>query len=93
MQLNTLLVFLAILACPICMGIMMWMMNKNMGGQQDHSTMSHTMHTSEANRLKVLLEQRQLLEQEIAETEKIMTLEVKKQTLIQDGASNGGAKQ
>lgn len=29
MELSTLLLFLAILICPISMGIMMWKMNKN----------------------------------------------------------------
>ena len=29
MELSTLLLFLAILICPISMGIMMWRMNKN----------------------------------------------------------------
>jgi len=30
MELSTLILILAILACPICMSVMMWMMNKNM---------------------------------------------------------------
>jgi len=30
MELSTLLLFLAILICPISMGIMMWKLNKNM---------------------------------------------------------------
>lgn len=34
MELSTLLLILAILACPICMDTMMWMMNKNMGNDQ-----------------------------------------------------------
>lgn len=81
MQLSTILIFAAVLACPIAMGVMMWMMNKNMSGGQDHSTMGHTAHISEAERLKVLREQRQRLEQEITETEKIAALEAKKQAL------------
>ncbi len=34
MELSTLILILAILACPICMGVMMWMMNKNMDNRQ-----------------------------------------------------------
>ncbi len=36
MQLNTVLPLLAILICPIVMGIMMWRMNKNMDNKQTH---------------------------------------------------------
>jgi hypothetical protein len=93
MELSTLLLILAVLICPISMGIMMWMMNRNMSGQQDHSMPGHTSHASEADRLKALREQRQQLEQEIAETEKIVALEAKKQALIQGGAPDGVAKQ
>jgi uncharacterized protein YlxW (UPF0749 family) len=93
MELNTLLLFLAILACPLCIGTMMWMMNRNMGGQQNHSMSDHTMHTSETDRLKSLRKQRQQLEQEITEVEKILALEEKKQTLLQDGVTDGIAKQ
>ena len=92
MELSTLLLILAVLICPISMGIMMWMMNRNMSGQQDHSMPGHTSHASEADRLKALHEQRQQLEQEIAETEKIVALEAKK-TLIQGDAPDGVAKQ
>lgn len=34
MELSTLLLFLAILVCPISMGIMMWKMNKNVDNRQ-----------------------------------------------------------
>ena len=82
MQLSTILIIGAALACPIAMGLMMYMMNRNMGGPQDHAMPGHTAHTSEADRLKTLREQRQMLEQEIAEAEKIASLEAKKQALI-----------
>jgi len=76
----TILIALAVLACPIGMGLMMWMMNRHqMGGQQGQSSMPG--HTSEADRLKALREQRRLLEQEIAETEKITALEAQKEAL------------
>ncbi len=39
MELSTLLLILAILVCPITMGIMMWKMNKNMDNH--HMNMRH----------------------------------------------------
>ena len=40
MELSTILIVAAVLACPIAMGLMMWMMNKNMGGDSHQSTSS-----------------------------------------------------
>ena len=79
MELSTLLLAFAVLACPIGMGVMMWMMNKNMDDPQNHSEMSHT----KTDRLEALHEQRQQLEQEIAEVEKIAALNAKKETLAE----------
>ncbi len=79
-----LLFAVAMLACPIGMGLMMWMMTKNMGGQQQGHSMPG--HTSEAERLEALRDQRRQLEQEIAEAEQIAVLEDKKKALAQ-GAS------
>lgn len=76
MELTTLLPILVALACPIGMGLMMWMMGRNMGGQ----TMSAA--PSEADRLHALHAQRQQLEQEIAEVEKIVALEAEKEALL-----------
>lgn len=74
MELTTLLPVLVALACPIAMGLMMWMMGRNMGGQ------TMTSEQSEAERLQALHTQRRQLEQEIAETEKIVALEAQKAT-------------
>ena len=74
MELSTILIIAAALACPIAMGLMMWRMNKNMGSDS-HQSMSST------DRLKALHEQRQILDQEIAELQKITELEEKKEAL------------
>ena len=76
MELSTILIIGAALACPIAMGLMMWMMNKNMGGDS-HQSMSGT----DADRLNALRKQRHTLDQEITEVQKIIELEEKKKAL------------
>ena len=79
---STLLIVAATLACPIGMGIMMWVMNRNMGGQQGKSATSATGALSEADRLQGLRAQRRQLEQEIAEVEQITALQAQKEALV-----------
>ena len=86
MELSTILIVVAALACPIGMGLMMWMMNKNMGGDS-HQSMSGT----DADRLKVLREQRRMLDQEIAEVQKISELEEKKKALTRTAATESSS--
>ena len=40
MELTTLLPYMGILLCPIAMGLMMWMMHRNMGGSTDQAASS-----------------------------------------------------
>jgi len=86
MELSTILIIVAALACPIAMGVMMWMMNKNMGGDSHHS-----MSGKDADRLDVLREQRRMLDQEIAEMQKITELEEKKKTLTSAAATKSSS--
>lgn len=82
MELSTILIIAAVLACPIAMGLMMWMMNKNMGGDSHQS-----MPGAAADRLKALHEQQRMLDKEIAEVQKIIELEEKKKALARTAAT------
>lgn len=80
MELAALLPYIAVLACPIAMGLMMWMMSKNMGGHTDQAT---PIEQTPSERLAVLRQQRQALEAEITEVTRIAELEAeRKQALV-----------
>ncbi len=87
MDFSTLLIFVALLACPIGMGAMMWMMGKQMGGQKAQSISDAQMTASSTTeRLDALRTQRQLLETEIAEATKLVELEARIEKLRQNDA-------
>lgn len=50
MELSTLLLFLAILVCPISMGGMMWNMNKNMDNRHMHMRSDNSVHNDHVNK-------------------------------------------
>ena len=82
MDLNTLIYVAVLLACPIGMGTMMWMMSKNMGGQKNQSMSDPQMTTgSSEERLAALRAQRQALETEIIEVTKLAELNTRRQSL------------
>ncbi|MCC6611869.1 MAG: hypothetical protein IT320_00245 [Anaerolineae bacterium] len=88
MEPNTLFLLLAGLACSIIMGVMMWLMNKNMRHQQTHSASDGKQKgMSAASRLVELREQRQILEDEIAELTQITELEEQHKALLTDSLS------
>lgn len=85
MEFETLLYFGALLACPIGMGAMMWMMGKNMGGRHDQSASnSQEVVQSTAERLATLRAQRQALEAEIVEVTQLAELEDRREALRQE---------
>ncbi|MBI1880300.1 MAG: DUF5320 domain-containing protein [Chloroflexi bacterium] len=74
MEPATLLLLAGVLACPIMMGAMMWLMSKNMAGY-------HTPANSK-ERLAALRTQQQALEAEIAEVARLAELEAQREVLL-----------
>jgi hypothetical protein len=89
MDTSTLFIVLAALACPIGMGLMMWMMNKNMSEHPGHAPSGDV---SAKERLGTLREERRLLELELEEVEKIAALEAEKEAIAR-GMPPGGQLQ
>lgn len=75
MNANSIFLLVMGLACPIGMGLMMWLMNKNMSNQSGHSFSDKKELVSPTQRLADLQAQRQMLEAEIAELTQIVALE------------------
>ena len=53
MELDTLLIILAVLICPISMGIMMWKMNKNMDNSHIHPKSDNSVDSDHKNKKTV----------------------------------------
>jgi len=78
----TILIAIAALACPVSMGVMMYMMNRK-GGQMGDMTGNTA---NPPDRLAALQAQREGMNKEIAELEKIKALEARRQALEQSKA-------
>jgi uncharacterized protein YlxW (UPF0749 family) len=81
MNANSIFLLMMGLACPIGMGLMIWLMNKNMSNQSGHSFSDKKELVSPAQQLADLQAQRQMLEAEIAELTDIVALEVQQEAL------------
>jgi hypothetical protein len=77
MDLNAVFLLIMGFACPIGMGVMMWLMNKNMSHQPEHLSSDKQKRISAADHLSALHQQRQLLETEIAELNQLVELEAR----------------
>jgi hypothetical protein len=87
MDANSIFLLLMGLACPIGMGLMMWLMNKQMGHQPEHVSADKQKPINSADRLTAIQERRRQLEVEIAELSQIVELEGQREALLADSAS------
>lgn len=90
MDVNTILLVLAAVACPIVMGIMMWWMMRDTSRQGKEPTSEQPLSANAAERLTMLRQQRQVLEAEIAEVTRIAELEAKREQLMSSQPSASG---
>ena len=90
MDVNTILLVLAAVACPIVMGIMMWWMMRDGSRQGQAPTSEQPLPVNAAERLAVLRQQRQALEAEIAEVTRITELEARREQLMAGQPSASG---
>lgn len=81
MELSTILYFAALLACPIGMGAMMWVMGRNMHSQNEQAAPDAQAPINASERLAELHRQQQALETEIAEMTKLVELEARRDAL------------
>lgn len=74
MELYTLTLLMMGIACPIGMGLMLWLMNREMRGKSERSA-SGLMPEDAAERLAALHHHRHLLEAEMTEINRLIELE------------------
>lgn len=82
MDVNTILLVLAAVACPIVMGIMMWWMMRDTSRQRQEPTSEQPLAVNAAERLVALQQQRQAIETEIAAVTRIVELEARREQLV-----------
>ncbi|MBZ0320095.1 MAG: hypothetical protein K8L91_27025 [Anaerolineae bacterium] len=87
MELYALPLLIMGLACPIGMGLMMWLMNREMRGKSEHSISDTALPTDAAARLVALHQHRHFLEVEMAEVNRLIELE-NQRSVAQLGASD-----
>lgn len=78
MEFSTLLLIVAFVACPLAMGAMMWMMNRQMNERSGHTASDRT---SSAARLEALRKRGESLRAEIQELEGVAELEARTKSL------------